>query len=130
LYNGINDYESLIKATKQVLDKIELENKIATRITAKERKETRRWDAIALREAVINAFVHNDYTTEIPPKFEIFADRIEISSTGGLPDGLSQDEFFEGFSVPRNKEIMRVFKDLDLVEQLGFWGSQNIRDLF
>ena len=128
-YNGLNrvelienneyGYESLIKATKQVLDKIELENKIATRITAKERKETRRWDAIALREAVINAFVHNDYTTEIPPKFEIFADRIEISSTGGLPDGLSQDEFFEGFSVPRNKEIMRVFKDLDLVEQLG-----------
>ena len=117
--NNEYGYESLIKATKQVLDKLELENKTITQITSKERKETRYWDAIALREAVINAFVHNDYTTEVPPKFELFDDRIEITSTGGLPDGLSQDEFFEGFSVPRNKEIMRIYKDLDLVEQLG-----------
>jgi predicted HTH transcriptional regulator len=72
-----------------------------------------------LREAIINAFVHNDYTNEITPKFEIFADRIEITSAGGLPEGLSKQEFFEGFSVPRNKELMRIFKDLELVEQLG-----------
>ncbi len=117
--NNEYGYESLIKATKQVLDKIDLENKTLAKITSKEREETRFWDAIALREAVINAFVHNDYTTEVPPKFELFDDRIEITSTGGLPDGLSQDEFFKGFSVPRNKEIMRIYKDLDLVEQLG-----------
>jgi len=36
-----------------------------------------------------------------------------------LPDGLSQEEFFLGFSVPRNKELMRIFKDLGMVEQLG-----------
>lgn len=112
-------YESLVKATKQVLDKLNLENRTLTKITAKEREEKRLWNAIALREAVINAFVHNDYTREIAPKFEIFADRLEITSYGSLPSGLSQDEFFEGFSVPRNKELMRIFKDLDLVEQLG-----------
>jgi ATP-dependent DNA helicase RecG len=38
---------------------------------------------------------------------------------GSLPEGLSEEEFFEGFPVPRNKEIMRVFKDLELVEQMG-----------
>nr|WP_220459114.1 ATP-binding protein [Gelidibacter maritimus] len=53
------------------------------------------------------------------PKFELFDNRLEITSNGGLPDGLSKDEFFEGFSIPRNKELMRIFKDLDLVEQLG-----------
>jgi ATP-dependent DNA helicase RecG len=116
-----NEYglESLIKATKQVLDKVELENKTLTEITSKERKEQRKWNAIALREAIINAFVHNDYSKEVFPKFEFFDDRIEISSAGGLPEGLSQEEFFEGFSVPRNKELMRVYKDVDLVEQLG-----------
>ena len=78
------------------------------------------YDGIGKRlKAIINAFVHNDYTTEVPPKFELFDDRLEITSTGGLPDGLSQEEFFDGFSVPRNKEIMRIYKDLDLVEQLG-----------
>ena len=111
--------ECLAKATKQVIDKIAVENRTKTKITSKEREQTHLWNPIALREAIINAFVHNDYTNEVPPKFEIFADRIEITSAGGLPEGLSKQEFFEGFSVPRNKELMRIFKDLELVEQLG-----------
>jgi len=116
-----NEYgnECLAKSTKQVIDKIAVENRTATKITSKERKQSHLWNPIALREAIINAFVHNDYTNEVPPKFEIFSDRIEITSAGGLPEGLSQQEFFEGFSVPRNKELMRIFKDLELVEQLG-----------
>ena len=126
-----NEYgqESLIKATKQVLDKIEVANINLTKITSRERENTRLWHPVALREAVINAFVHNDYSKEIPPKFEIFSDRIEITSAGGLPEGLSQTEFFEGFSVPRNKELMRVFRDLDLVEQLGS-GVPRILDVY
>ena len=63
-------YCSLIKATKSVLDKLDLENKTASTITAKERRDVRLWNPIALREAVINAIVHNDYTREVPPKFE------------------------------------------------------------
>ena len=117
--NNEYGYESLVKATKQVLDKIAVENTTLTRITPKEREDKQLWEPIALREAVINAFVHNDYTTERAPKFEIFSDRIEITSVGGLPEGLNQEEFFEGFSVPRNQELMRIYKDLDLVEQLG-----------
>ena len=116
-----NEYghECLVKATKQVIDKIAVENRTNTKITAKERQQANLWNPIALREAIINAFVHNDYTNEITPKFEIFSDRIEITSSGGLPEGLSKQEFFEGFSVPRNKELMRIFKDVELVEQLG-----------
>jgi len=117
--NNEYGYGCLIRAAKQVIDKIEIENPTATQITSRERINKRLWDSIALREAIINAFVHNDFTVEIPPKFEIFPDRIEITSAGGLPDGLSQDEFFEGYSVPRNKELMRIFKDLGMVEQLG-----------
>ena len=112
-------YCSIIKATKQVLDKLELENKTRSRITSTTRIDTRLWHNVALREAVINAFVHNDYTNEVPPKFEIFDDRLEITSAGGLPENMSQEEFFEGFSMPRNQEMMRIFKDLDLVEHLG-----------
>lgn len=110
---------SLIKATKQVLDKVEVENKTLTKITSKERQEKRLWNPIALREAVINAMVHNDYTYELAPKFEFFSDRLEITSYGGLPEGLSKEEFFQGISIPRSKEIMRIFRDMELVEQLG-----------
>ena len=110
---------SLVKATKQVLDKIDLENKTLAKITPKEREEQRLWNPVALREAIINAVVHNDYTLEVPPKFEFFDDRIEITSFGSLPQGMTEKEFFEGYSVPRNKELMRVFRDLELVEHLG-----------
>ena len=117
--NNEYGYACLIRAAKRVLDKIELENPTSTRITSKERVDKNMWDMIALREAIINAFVHNDFIGEVPPKFEIFPDRMEITSAGGLPEGLSQEEFFQGFSVPRNKELMRIFKDLGMVEQLG-----------
>lgn len=68
-------YCSLVKATYSILDKLEVENITHTKITSKQRINQQSWDTTALREAVLNAFVHNDYTTEIPPKFEIFDDR-------------------------------------------------------
>lgn len=101
--NNEYGYCSLVKATKQVLDKIELENKTLAKITSKERIEKRLWNSVALREATINAIVHNDYTSEVPPKFEFFDDRIEIASFGSLPQGMTEKEFFEGYSVPRKK---------------------------
>lgn len=109
----------LAKATHQVLDRLDLENRTLTRITSKQREEKRLYHPVALREAVINAIIHNDYSYEGVPKFELFADRLEITSTGGIPQGLSEGEFFEGYSMPRNKELMRIFRDLDLVEHLG-----------
>ncbi len=103
--NNAYGYCSLVKATKQLLDKVELENKTYARITGKAQRE--------------DAIVHNDYTTEAPPKVEFFDDRIEITSIGGLVQGMTQEEFFTGLSMPRNKELMRVFRDLDVVEHLG-----------
>ena len=117
--NNEHGFCSIIKATKAVLDKIELENKTLTRITSRERQDRRLWNAVALREAIINAMVHNDYTRELAPKIEFFDDRIEITSYGGLPDGVAKEDFFMGVSIPRNKEMMRIYRDLEMVEQLG-----------
>lgn len=50
---------------------------------------------------------------------DIFSDRIELTSYGGLVPGQNEEDFFSGASMPRNRELMRIFKDLDLVEQLG-----------
>ncbi|KRP37079.1 MAG: transcriptional regulator [Opitutaceae bacterium BACL24 MAG-120322-bin51] len=125
-----NEYGNccLVKATKQVLDKLDLENRTATQITSKQRIDQRLYQPVALREAVINAIVHNNYANEVPPKFELFADRLEITSAGGVPTGLSQAEFFKGYSVPRNKELMRIFRDLEMVEHLGSGVPRILRD--
>ena len=117
--NNEYGYCSLIKATHKVLEKLEVENKTAALITSTTRKEQPLWDKVALREAVINAIVHNDYTTQNPPVFEIFSDRIEITSTGGLSVIKNLDDFFAGYSNPTSRELMRIFKDLELVEHLG-----------
>ena len=85
-----NEYgmTSLVTATKRVIERLKVENTVRTRKTALERIDTPLWDEKAVREAVINAIVHNDYTREVPPKVELFSDHLEITSFGRLPEGL------------------------------------------
>ena len=112
-------YCCLIKAAKNVINKFEQINKTYTKITFEDRKEIKMFDNVAIKEAILNAFVHTLWEREYPPKFELFDDHIAISSTGGLPLNVSKEDFLRGFSAPTHPELMRVFKDLDMVEQLG-----------
>ena len=98
-------YCSLIKATENILSKLDIENVTKAEITKTLRKEKRIVDPTALREAVINAIIHNDYSNGIPPVFEIFSDKFVITSSGGLPQELSQEEFFEGISPQGTKNL-------------------------
>jgi len=108
----------LITATQRILDRLDSENRTFAKVTSKNRLEKERINTIALREAVINAIVHNDYTKGVP-LVELFSDRIVITSCGGLVEGLSEYDFFQCRSMPRNRELMRVFRDMELVEQIG-----------
>lgn len=113
-------YCCLVKTCKQVLDRLEgIENITVSKITPRERIDRQLWNRVALREAIINAIIHNDYATELVPKFEVFSDRIELTSAGMIHLGQEQEEFFAGYSHPRNKALMRIFKDLGMVEHLG-----------
>jgi predicted HTH transcriptional regulator len=110
---------SIVKALKSMLDRVDVENTIFTKITFPLRQERELFNPVAMREALINAVVHNDYSYGASPKLEFFADRAEVTSMGGLPYGVTETDFFGGCSVPRNKEIMRIFRDLEIVEHLG-----------
>ena len=109
----------LITATQKILDRLDIENTTYAKIEYFGRKEQEKIDSKALKEAVINAIVHNDYSYGNSPIIELYSDRIEITSAGGLPQELSQEEFLEGVTAPRNKELIRVFKDVDLIENIG-----------
>lgn len=127
-------YCSLIKATNHVLEKMKIENVTKAKVTSTKRIEKNLVESVPLREALINSIVHNDFSREIPPVFEIFSDRMEFTSYGGLIPGQSKEDFFSCSSMPRNRELMRVFKDLGLVEQLGSGMSRILqsydRDIF
>lgn len=129
LENEEYGYCSILKALDRVLEKMLVENTTKARITPKYRVEKKLVDATALREAIINAVVHNDWTMEASPVVEIYSDRITVSSYGGLVPGQSLEGFFAGRSVPRSRELMRVFRDMDLVEQLGS-GMRRILDAY
>ena len=108
----------LITATQKILDRLDVENTTYAKIEYFGRKEQEKIDSKALKEAVINAIVHNDYSYGNSPIIELYSDRVEITSAGGLPQELSQEEFLEGVTAPRNKELIRVFKDVDLIENI------------
>ena len=76
---------------------------------------------LALREGIINAIVHRDYSNQGRDiKIGIYDDRVEIISPGGLPSTLTIDEIYSGRSEIRNRVIARVFKELGYIER---WGS-------
>ena len=75
----------------------------------------------AVREAIINAVVHADYSQRgAPIRVAIFDDRLEVENPGLLPFGLTLADLPLGISKVRNRVIGRVFQELGLVEQ---WGS-------
>jgi len=82
----------------------------------------------AVREAVINAVIHRDYSilgSDI--KVAIYDDMLEITSPGPLPDLLSFDELGTGRSEIRNRVIAPIFKDMTLIEGWGT-GFQKMKE--
>ena len=73
----------------------------------------------ALREAVLNAVIHRDYFQKgANVMVEIFSDRVEITSPGGLPKGLNPQEFGTR-SVLRNPNLANLFHRIDYIEKMG-----------
>lgn len=76
---------------------------------------------MAMREAVINALVHAEYSRKgSPVRLSVFDDRVEVENPGVLHSGLGMPDIMGGVSVLRNRVIGRVFKELGLIDQ---WGS-------
>jgi ATP-dependent DNA helicase RecG len=90
-------------------------------VGAVRRAERRNLPPAGVREAVINAVAHADYSQRgAPIRLAIFDDRLEIENPGLLPFGLTVEDLQHGVSKVRNRVIGRVFHELKLVEQ---WGS-------
>jgi predicted HTH transcriptional regulator len=74
----------------------------------------------ALREALVNAVVHTDYSQKGSRiRVAAYHDRIEIENPGMLPWGMTIEDMRAGHSKLRNRVIGRVFRELGLIEQWG-----------
>lgn len=74
---------------------------------------------IAVREALLNAIMHRDYSSNSATQFKIFNNRMEIVSFGGLVEELDAESFSEGISSCRNPNLANVLERLHLVESYG-----------
>ncbi len=83
------------------------------------RKEVTLFDADAYREAIINAFVHNDWRRNNAPMLTFYSDRIEILSHGALSPRLTIKDFYKGKSEPANKKLSDIFVQLHISERTG-----------
>ena len=74
----------------------------------------------AFREALANAIVQRVWDIKTHIQIGMYTDRIEISSPGGLPAGISKEEYLSGnVSILRNPIIAGVFYRLNFIEQFG-----------
>ena len=99
-------------------------------IQGADRKKVEIIPEAAFREAIANALIHRVWDVESQIKVSMFDDRIEIISPGGLPPGITKDEYLSGkLSVLRNRNLANVFYRLGFVEIFGT-GITRIKQLY
>ncbi len=110
---------SVLKQLKNVADYLEFCNQTHSTIRGLQRIDTRDYEAIAVREALLNLLVHRDYTYAASALINLYEDRMELISIGGLLPGMELEDFMTGISLCRNQNLANVFYRLHLIEAYG-----------
>jgi ATP-dependent DNA helicase RecG len=83
-------------------------------------QETLEYPFEAVRELLVNAVAHRDYNLQGDSiHLNVFADRLEVSSPGGLPGPVNLENLLEA-RFSRNAVIVQVLSDLGFIERLGY----------
>lgn len=79
------------------------------------------WDFApeSIREAVVNACVHRDWTRPTDIEISLYADHLEIISPGPLPNSVTVERMKQGLRIPRNPILIQTLKDYGYVEHMG-----------
>lgn len=120
---------SIFAQLQNTYDYINLSNNNNARIQGLTRKESYDYPAEAIREGLVNALTHRDYSYSGSTIININPTQIEFISIGGLPGGLSIDDIKLGVSQPRNKGLAAMFYRLHLIESYGT-GIRRIMNLY
>ena len=110
---------SLFRQMEDIYAYIDRFNQIRAEFPGLKRVDTRDYPPEAVREAMLNAIVHRDYSYSASTFISIFDDRIEFVTLGGLPKEIAMSDVTMGVSVPRNRRLANIFYRLHLVEAFG-----------
>lgn len=99
-------------------------------IQGADREKVEKIPEAAFREAIANALIHRAWDIASQIRVLMFDDRIEVISPGGLPSGITEEEYLSGkLSVLRNRNLANVFYRLGFVEIFGT-GITRIKHLY
>ncbi len=110
---------SLLTQLEDAYGYIDQFNRTRAEFEGLERIDKRDYPAEALREALLNAITHRDYSFSGSTLISIFDDRIEFVTIGGLVRGLTYNDIMLGVSALRNQKLANVFYRLKLIEAYG-----------
>ncbi len=117
---------SVLKQLEDTFSYLQLCNQNRSVICGLERTDYRDYPEEALREALLNALIHRDYSFSGSIIININEERMEFISMGGLVGGLTQEDIYNGISLSRNRKLAAVFHRLHFIES---WGT-GIRRIF
>jgi len=110
---------SLLSQLEDAYDFIDRYNRTRAEFSGLDRIDMRDYPTEAVREALLNAIVHREYSFSSSTLISIFDDRIEFITIGGLVKGVSLEDIELGVSVLRNEHLANVFYQLMLIEAYG-----------
>lgn len=110
---------SLFEQLEQIYNYIDLYNETHSTYDKLLRIDRRNYPEVAIREALLNALIHRDYSSKASTFISIFPDRIEFTSIGSMPKVLTEKDLEMGVSVCRNPKLANIFYRLELVEVYG-----------
>ena len=110
---------SLFQQFEDTIHYLALCNKTSSTIKGVVRVDRQDYPEEAIREALLNAIVHRDYSFSGSIIINVTDHKMEFISLGGLLPGLSTDDIRTGISQPRNKNLAEIFHRLHLIESYG-----------
>lgn len=110
---------SLLKQLSDSFEYIDLFNKTKASFSGLNRIDKKDYPTEAIRESLINSIVHREYSFSGSTLINIFDDRIEFVSLGGLVSGLTLEDIMIGVSQCRNEKLANIFYRLKLIEAYG-----------
>lgn len=120
---------SIFKQLHDTYDYLMLNNRTVSVIHGLDRIDSIDYPPEAIREALLNALIHRDYSYSGSIIININKERMEFISIGGLLPGLSANDIMTGISQPRNPKLAQVFFRLKHIEAYGT-GIRRIYDLY
>ena len=120
---------SIFKQLHDTYDYLMLNNRTVSNIRGLDRFDREDYPPEAIREALLNALVHRDYSFSGSIIININREQMSFVNLGGLLPGLSAKDIMAGISQPRNTRLAQIFFRLKHIEAYGT-GIRRIFDLY